>query len=498
MKKLKFSLLALSVVASTALTSTAVAKVTKPPVVGSTYVLDAVLTNNPPLIADVKALPQTTSVSNVLTSGGFGVIATDGGGKLDGVQDITSDLGGGTNGSFVVAISGAITGKGKTNGDAALSMTIKGNGYANGGGFQTPATMNLSFKGTTGITPVTQNISNAMPGWNFWINKDGTTNKVERYDPWYDTKGNLESWTTYAFTVHSYDADTLYTTNVIAGGPTNVIITNFVQQSIGNVDLRGNEYSTNLGGGLTFQGNNIVKFGTPIMADLHDGFFGTNAHGLFRFFNATYGSNVSIGRWVIATQDSIETVGQTNNTVTTSNAVVLSTNVFLLVNDTSTSFRGSRSTLPPQSTVTAVHTNGLVTNVNYTSYQFIVLTPIATNTFFSTNVFYLESDYSFVDNENTNTTHNPGLTVEFHNWVYADVFTNGHTQPFSHDDYRLAIALQSSLNSGLGTSNNIVYTNTFVTYSSFVTNLTYFTNTYPTFAGPIQFVEYSDGDIFIS
>ena len=230
-------------------------------------------------------------------------------------------------------------------------MTIKGQGYADANGTQTPAKMSLTFKGATGITPNFQEITTDKAGYNIWLNSDGSTNKIERYDPWLDTTGDLGTWRTYQFTVHSYDRTSLYTTN--ADG--SFLVTNVVAHELSRPNLEAWEYARfNPEGQLQSQGFYTIKFGTPITKDLDNGFYGTDNYGEFRLWTV-YGTNVVIPRWLISEKGNIVTINRTNDTVTTPLFFAYSTNAAIPDDD--------GNTMPEGSQFITNHVSGLVTNV---------------------------------------------------------------------------------------------------------------------------------------
>jgi hypothetical protein len=461
MKKLKFSLLALSVVASGALTITAAPA----PTPGYVYPLTVAFTNPAPLLVCIQALPASTTNSALLV-GDNGVIATEGSGKLDGVTDVTMDLGGGTNGHFVAGISGTLGSVAKKNAPllTTANMSIKGKGFADGGGFQVPGTMTLTFKGQSDITTNGQSgIVTTAPGWNIIRNADGTTNEMVRFDPFFNTYGLLQNYVTYGFAVHEYSMDTSTTTN---GSGTNVslLVTNLVNETIANHHLRGDYTITN--SPFDYSGTHRIHFGTPIFpADYYSTQFNNSLPAGYITVPG-YGSNIVINAWAIAG----ESVFTTNRTVTTvTNAamlVVYATNESISVGSTS----NANNTIPGN-TVVLDSTNNVfnvfLTNTTAAGTNtYLVLTPVSTNGAASTNVYYTGSSA-------IQTSAHFG--EEFLNSIINEGFdTNGILSSTASNYFTLNQSLLFSTSvttNGSGTNTQDVWTNAWVTYSFGFTNI---------------------------
>lgn len=463
MKNAKVSLLALSVLAGGALVASAAATVE-----GENYELNAAFTNPAPKLADIQALPA----SSVFTPGNFGVVATDGGGKIAGVMDVTASLGGGTTGFFVANVSGSVTsvgGKSATNGAAKVTMSLKGSGYADNG---SAAKMSLTFKGTPGIVPESQAINTALPGYDIFLNSNGSTNHIDRYDPWADTSGLQQGYTTYSFQVDRYAVDTLYSTNGFDTNAT-VVVTNGVDQSISAVNLAGEMVLTNAVDDQNGEyGDQVINFGTPILsASDYVTQYGTNAAG-YIFLPGT-----NILAWAIAEQ--VSTIRQ----VTTQNVTNAPTSL-LKTNDDSPFFVNEE--LSDGSIVIAVSNTPPVSIA--TNETYLLVTPLSTNLLGTnligsfTNVtvntwFYPSSSPLLVDNEGV-------YGVNFTDSVYTNdpTINPNETIPwtFDHQEYRFdqavilsSVATNFSLTAGDTTTYFTVFTNLLVTYavSTFTTSI---------------------------
>jgi hypothetical protein len=148
MKTLRTSLFVLTAVALSAVAASA--PKTTVPDVGTNYVMNATFPNNPPSLADATGVP-TLSKSD-LEPYAFGVVMTDGGGKIDGVQDLTveglTDLGPFNRGVYIGDISGSIT---TVKSNPVVKMTIKGNGYVDGTNGTGASGLSLTFASTSGL-----------------------------------------------------------------------------------------------------------------------------------------------------------------------------------------------------------------------------------------------------------------------------------------------------------------------------------------------------------
>jgi len=157
MKNVKTSLIALTVglVSVIAAVSSKAAKTPPPPLNGTNYTLNATITNVPaPVVIQITGTPVFATFGS---NSPYGLVYTDGSGKLDGVEDmIFTNLNlcsAFTSGDFITQIGGSIKtvgGKGKNSGSSVVvGMTMKGNGYVQNsiGSTQSAASVNLSFTG---------------------------------------------------------------------------------------------------------------------------------------------------------------------------------------------------------------------------------------------------------------------------------------------------------------------------------------------------------------
>jgi hypothetical protein len=119
--------------------------------VGTNYILSPYFTNDPlSQVVYVYGLPALSSTE--LVPGGYGVAATDGSGRIDGVWDLLATnltaFGDMTTGRFIADISGNITSVGK-NPVPKVRMNVRGSGYIENtnGSSQATATINFLFTG---------------------------------------------------------------------------------------------------------------------------------------------------------------------------------------------------------------------------------------------------------------------------------------------------------------------------------------------------------------
>lgn len=124
------------------------------PPTATNFTLNAVITNtSPPVVASIIGAPAFIDHAS---DSAYGMVFTDGSGKIDGVQDLifsNLDLCEFTAGDFVSEIAGSLATVGGTKNSRAstvVEMTIKGNGYVQNalGTTQAPGTLNLTFKGS--------------------------------------------------------------------------------------------------------------------------------------------------------------------------------------------------------------------------------------------------------------------------------------------------------------------------------------------------------------
>src|SRR5208282_3145268 len=112
-------------------------------------------------------------------------------------------------------------------------------------------------------------------------NSDGTTNQMDRYDPWFNTNGTLQSSVFYDAEVHSFAMDTITTTN-FSGTNTVLLVTNTIKEKITkNNELDGTLNITNspFYPGGTIYGDTVL-FGTPIiLSSYYTVEYGTNPAG---------------------------------------------------------------------------------------------------------------------------------------------------------------------------------------------------------------------------
>jgi hypothetical protein len=108
----------------------------------STYQLKALFTDYTAYYSEVSGLPISARVG--LNAGPGSVVATDGAGKITGVADLAVPS---VGGRFIVDVRGAISRPAA--GATAVSLTLKGNGYAlNQASNTAPASLSLTFKAT--------------------------------------------------------------------------------------------------------------------------------------------------------------------------------------------------------------------------------------------------------------------------------------------------------------------------------------------------------------
>jgi len=427
MKNIRLNLYALSILAAFAAQAVTNAAThtnpPAPPLVGAKYQLNAQFTNNPPLLVNVNALPMDTANSNRLVAGGSGVIATDGSGKITGVQDITANLGGGTNAYLIANVTGSITGTGKSNGAALVSMSLKGTGFAwNSNGVQTAAAISLSFKGTTGITPNSQVVNTNLPGFDFVLNSDGTTNYVDRYDPYINTYGTNQTVWTLSTLINDWNATSVETTN-----GTTVLVTNNVDSEIYSVDVQG--YNT------CDRRSETILFGTPIGTNPVCQYQVQLGGPSFALVNRTTNVPVFLIAQSIYT---VDRVPDSNN-----NVVVYTTN---------SSYEGS----------------GLLTNVLLTNYTTYVDFWLASSNLFVTANYSFQNFgnganyYYFVDPANV------ARGVIFDN-VELDTNSNPVTDIYTinREYYEIAQGPTNAQGQFTYTNVQLVYTNTLRTNGSF-------------------------------
>jgi len=158
MKNVKTSLLALTVGLCSVIAAVG-GKATKtppPPLNGTNYTLNATITNVPPPV--VIQITGTPVFGTFGSNSPYGLVYTDGSGKLDGVEDMIftnlSLCSLYTSGDFITEIGGSIKtmgGKGKNSASSVVvGMTMKGNGYVQNslGSTQSAASLSLTFTGT--------------------------------------------------------------------------------------------------------------------------------------------------------------------------------------------------------------------------------------------------------------------------------------------------------------------------------------------------------------
>ena len=195
------------------------------------YVVDATFTNDIlPELVTISGLP-TLSAAN-FEPGDWGVAATDGGGKIDGVWDLSvtnlDGFGAGlTEGFFIVDVKGTV--KGSKGLPATVKMTAKGDGYV-----QTPneavkeeAMLSYSFTGTrtnrfSGVGPFTTNVTL------IYLNDDGFTTNSGPYNYTYNPV-----WTTNVDTYGypAYSALTFYVNSSVNESTNSASGTNTIIQS---------------------------------------------------------------------------------------------------------------------------------------------------------------------------------------------------------------------------------------------------------------------------
>src|SRR4051794_18489101 len=134
MKRIKISSLTFCALAGSALLASAAA--TKVPDHGTNYIMNAQFTNHPPLLLDVSGVPVSTNLQFTGFTGNnsFGVVYTDGAGKIDGVRDLvvtnlSGDVSPFATAKYVVDVAGSLNTSGKSN-TANVKMILKGDGYA--------------------------------------------------------------------------------------------------------------------------------------------------------------------------------------------------------------------------------------------------------------------------------------------------------------------------------------------------------------------------------
>lgn len=190
------------------------AKTTTPPPSGTNYQLNAVITNNPSaVVADVTGLP---AFSELASNNPYGVVYTDGGGKIDGIEDMVFtnlqlSCGPYTSGDFVTRITGSITSVGKSN-EVIVTMLMKGGGYVQNetGSTQAQANLNLQFTGKLFATNSVINTTSTFV-------EIGTNNAGIAFTNVY----TYFPETNYVFTNAYQTLDVIYLTETSVAFPTN-------------------------------------------------------------------------------------------------------------------------------------------------------------------------------------------------------------------------------------------------------------------------------------
>jgi hypothetical protein len=185
---------------------------------GTNYQLNLVFTNaslgkisNAPLPSLVfpQAFPQAAFASGgeAFADQSEGVVATDGSGKIDGVQRIYL-ISSGVKNDYVGDISGSVTTIGKSN-TPVVRMTIKATGYVtNATGPDDTSTLNVTFTSSGGIVSNAPGAINLTTnGVDYVINPDGTTNFSDpRTRYWYpgETSSSASSSSNSAYSTLGY------------------------------------------------------------------------------------------------------------------------------------------------------------------------------------------------------------------------------------------------------------------------------------------------------
>jgi len=340
MKNVKTSLIALSVGLCSVIAAVGgKASKTPPPPLGATnYTLNAVITNTPlPVVAAVTGVPLFDEFAS---NSAYGVVYTDGSGKLDGVEDmIFTNLNlcaPFTSGDFITQIGGSIAtvgGKGKGSASSVVvTMTMKGNGYVqnDSGSTQSAAGLNLSFSGklfpSNSVVALTTTNTFLYIGTNFG-STHGFTNEYT-----YLPVTNYNFYGGYQTMDLIYYIEQSYTNTATVGGTNTTLISDTVCSSdcyiyfgtpTGTTNIQTTTYCT-----CTNVFTNVV-IGTNITFDTR----GTNI--LNASTNYIYGLNISnLSAWLAAATNCL-TNGNTTGyvqvvTATISNTVSASayTNIY--------------------------------------------------------------------------------------------------------------------------------------------------------------------------
>ena len=134
------------------------------------YSMNARFLNNPPRVVSVGGLPTPALLD--LEPLLQGAIATDGSGKIDGVQYARVYFGGASDrtndyATFVINVTGTIRTSGT---DPVVKMKLKGDGYDVDAQTDHPdASLNLTFNSTNGPAPVFPNESVAVNSTNYTV-----------------------------------------------------------------------------------------------------------------------------------------------------------------------------------------------------------------------------------------------------------------------------------------------------------------------------------------
>jgi len=236
MKKSKTYLWALTIGTGIALAVSAEAgsKTPAPPPLGTNYTLNAVITNvPPPVVATITGPPLFACFAS---NSAFGVVYTDGRGKIDGIEDLVF-----TNldlcpplsqGDFVTQIGGSITTSGRSN-NVVVTMTMKGNGYVQDdiGSTQRQSGLNLNFVGRLFPSNSVANLSTTNTFLYIGTNFGDTLGFTNEYAYLLETN--------YTFRGGYQTLDMFYYTEQSLVSPTNTVNgtnTTLVQDSICSAD----------------------------------------------------------------------------------------------------------------------------------------------------------------------------------------------------------------------------------------------------------------------
>ena len=313
----KTCLLTLTIGASLAFTAFAATK-TKTPVAppeGTNFVLNAVITNNPaPVVATINGVPQFEDFGS---NSQYGVVYTDGSGKIDGVEDMiftNLDLCEFTSGDFVTQIGGSIStvgGTKKTAASTVVQMTMKGNGYVQNslGSSQAQANVNLTFKGTLFASNSMVNLTTTNTFLEIGTNYGETVGftNIYTYSPvtnFYQT--NIASYQEL-YVYYTYESS--FVTSNSAAGTNTVLIQNKLCQDYYSVRFGTPTGTTNLGELVTVCTN--VFTNVVIGTNIEYSTTGTNVN--FADTNLIYGLNISTLPNYIAAVSNCVTVNTNGN-----------------------------------------------------------------------------------------------------------------------------------------------------------------------------------------